>query len=382
MALCRLSRTVHKKGVGGAHRSAQKVDYILREGAYVTSKAEARVRHLDQVPGGGRIRDDVVMAQPENLPAWANNDPVRFFTMAEEFERGGTKKKCGVVSTEWKITLPRELTQQQALEAGKDFMQTMLGDTHPYVWAMHDKEAFDGGRNPHIHCLWSSRTLDGIERSPEQFFRRYNAEHPEKGGAQKDPGLIVFGAARRERQAYSDLMNFHLERAGRAERLHPAQLKERGFDREPEPRVDPSDSNKARYQGIITEKWAEVMAHRQARFPHIDQEQRQAQRAWDRRKKELGIADVRTLDRAQLVALVAERTQHEALHPKPQPTLEELQAQLAKVEQVLAELEAHRDGKKKLPPHRMVGLLAQHERETTGRGLTMKLYEEEREYGR
>ena len=64
---------------------------------------------------------------------------------------------------------------------------------------------------------------------------------------------------RSERQAYSDLMNFHLERAGRAERLHPAQLKERGFDREPEPRVDPSDSNKARYQGIITEKWAEVM---------------------------------------------------------------------------------------------------------------------------
>ena len=33
--------------------------------------------------------------------------------------------------------------------------------------------------------MFSERTNDGVERSAEQWFKRYNAQEPEKGGARK-----------------------------------------------------------------------------------------------------------------------------------------------------------------------------------------------------
>ena len=92
------------------------------------------------------------------------------------------------------------------------FYTKPFGDTHPHVWAFHDPLAADGQRQPHVHVLWSSRTLDGIERSPEQFFRRYNRAHPDKGGAAKDRTLGHFGAVKSSRILYTDVMNCHLER--------------------------------------------------------------------------------------------------------------------------------------------------------------------------
>ncbi|MCI3049250.1 hypothetical protein ML378_26340, partial [Escherichia coli] len=41
---------------------------------------------------------------------------------------------------------------------------------------------------PHAHIMMSQRVNDGIERTPEQYFRRYNARYPERGGAKKDSG--------------------------------------------------------------------------------------------------------------------------------------------------------------------------------------------------
>ena len=42
----------------------------------------------------------------------------------------------------------------------------------------------DGGEF-HAHLIFSERTNDGIERSAAQWFKRYNAKEPEKGGARK-----------------------------------------------------------------------------------------------------------------------------------------------------------------------------------------------------
>ena len=38
---------------------------------------------------------------------------------------------------------------------------------------------------PHAHLMISERANDGIERSREQWFKRYNSKEPEKGGARK-----------------------------------------------------------------------------------------------------------------------------------------------------------------------------------------------------
>jgi hypothetical protein len=100
------------------------------------------------------------------------------------------------------------------MAATRDFLREAFGDTHPYVWAMHDPRAADGGRQPHVHVLWSARTLDNHERSPEQFFTRYNRAHPQRGGAEKASTFHHFGSVKAFRTLYTDTMNLHLEAAG------------------------------------------------------------------------------------------------------------------------------------------------------------------------
>ena len=50
----------------------------------------------------------------------------------------------------------------------------------PYTLAVHRGQ----GENPHAHLMISERANDGIERSREQWFKRYNSKDPEKGRAQ------------------------------------------------------------------------------------------------------------------------------------------------------------------------------------------------------
>src|SRR6266446_4124444 len=147
---------------------------------------------------------------------------------------------------------PPELHRDQQLAAARDFLQASFSAQHPYIWALHDPPAADGGSQPHVHVLWSARTLDGIERPAEQFFTRYNRAHPERGGAEKARELGHFGAVKAARVLYTDVLNLHLERAGRDERLHPDRLTARGFERAPEPRLAPSDSNARKFKQVIT----------------------------------------------------------------------------------------------------------------------------------
>jgi hypothetical protein len=44
-------------------------------------------------------------------------------------------------------------------------------------------DAMEQGEQPHAQFKYSGRRMDGIERDPEQFFKRYNAKNPERGGA-------------------------------------------------------------------------------------------------------------------------------------------------------------------------------------------------------
>lgn len=290
MATPHFERTTHKHG--NKKSAMQKVQYISREGAYSPRDVptQARVDHLDLQPGGERLRDDLIHKEVHNLPSWAHDNAVTFFAAAEEYERGRNAGKWGgVIMTEWKFSLPRELTSDQQLTAARDFLHSQLGETHPYVFAMHEPRAADGGTNPHIHCLWSSRTLDGIERPVEQFFRRYNAVHPERGGARKDPALTKYGEMTRERQAYTDVINLHLDRAGSLERLHPGSHRSRGLERDPESRVFPSDSNRAKFHQEITDNWAEVLANRARRPTYAAAEATDAQQYWKQRKMQLGI---------------------------------------------------------------------------------------------
>ena len=86
-----------------------------------------------------------------------------------------------------------------------------------------------------VHVIWSARTLDAHARTPDTYFKKYNRVHPERGGAEKAPDSYHFGSVKAARVLYTDVMNLHLERAGHTARLHPDRLRDRGFDRPPNP---------------------------------------------------------------------------------------------------------------------------------------------------
>lgn len=213
MASYHLTAKIGAKGKAAAHAA-----YISREGKYT-----------------GRERyEDLEATAAGNMPKWAEHAPAYFWTAADENERAN-----GSAYREIEVALPRELNPEQRRELVEDFVRRELGDQHVYQWAIHTpKAALEKGEQPHAHIMYSERRLDGIERDPDQFFKRYNAKNPERGGAQKASGGKARGAMKDEllasRQRWADVQNEHLARHGHDVRVDHRSLKSQGIDRTPE----------------------------------------------------------------------------------------------------------------------------------------------------
>lgn len=212
MAIARLSVGTGKKGKASPH-----AQYIAREGKY--AKDNNSLEKLEHTGHG-------------NMPAWADHNPNYFWQSADEHER-----KNGSTYREHVIALPRELDSDQRHELIKDWIAQEIGDKHAYQYAIHNPPAMDGKEQPHAHIMFSERTRDGIERDPDQYFKRYNGKNPDKGGAKKaNTGMKP--ADRKadllaQRDRWEQTCNTHLKRAGRYERISMKSLKEQGIDREP-----------------------------------------------------------------------------------------------------------------------------------------------------
>jgi hypothetical protein len=114
-----------------------------------------------------------------------------------------------------------------------------------------------------------------------------------------------------------------MERHGLDAFLDPRSLRDRGILRDPEQRLDPSHTAKAKHRGIVTEEWQQILDARTARTSTKPHEQAQAQAYWTERKQVLGITNVHTLDRAAFVTQVAAQTREQALHPVQRPSVEQ-----------------------------------------------------------
>lgn len=221
MASFHLTVKVGKRGYGGRH-----ADYIQREGAYLNYR-------------GG---EDLVHVEAANMPTWAKHDPSEFFRQADLQER-----KNGSVYREFEVAIPKELSLGQRIEFIRDFVRVEIGDKHPIIWALHNPIAtIAGGEQPHAHIMFSERTLDGIERDPEQFFKRYNAKAPEKGGCQKSntySGGLKSDERRSAivglRERFANLQNEHLKQHGHDARVSHLSLAAQGIERAPEKHLGP-----------------------------------------------------------------------------------------------------------------------------------------------
>ena len=98
--------------------------------------------------------------------------------------------------------------------------------------------------NPHVHIAICDRLPDGIERSAEQMFRRYNPIFPERGGCRKDGGSMTLSEfwlrLSNQRKLVVGVMNTALEQYGYADRVDHRTLRERGIARNAERYLGPA----------------------------------------------------------------------------------------------------------------------------------------------
>lgn len=217
----------HTVGVrrGGGAMAAR---YLERTGEYAPDAAQYAGYH-DRSQGKWKDLDDVRWREVANLPAWADGDASRFFETAAQQERAN-----GRWATSIQANLPRDLTREEQVTITRTWVATHLPD-RPVLWVIHEPQSQgDGLPQPHVHILFSERLMnDGIARSPEQMFRRYNPQHPERGGAQKH----TFGRGDRQapyrlREAWCASMNVALEAAGSTNYMDPRSFHVRGIARQ------------------------------------------------------------------------------------------------------------------------------------------------------
>lgn len=211
MALSRFEVNSGAKGKGLPHYL-----YITGQDGYVEKNTE------------------IIFVRSENMPSWAQ-DAREFWQAGDEFER-----KNGSVYREHLLSLPRELTHQQNIELIDSWIEKHLKH-HSYTYAYHETTALDGGLQPHCHLMFSERVDDGIERTKEQYFKRYNPKNPEKGGVKKLNTGKSHAERKQElielRESFGEHLREHLRAHGHeksAELVDMRNYVERGVE-QPEP---------------------------------------------------------------------------------------------------------------------------------------------------
>ena len=282
-----------KTGAKGA--AADHAAYIAREGRFADEERYGAV----EAQGVG------------NMPAWAREDPAAFWRAADAFER-----ENGNTYREFELALPRELERDHQIALVQRFIESELGTAHAYQWALHADRAKDGGEQPHVHVMFSDRIQDGIERGPEQYFKRANRKALEKGGALKRS----YGANKTEaaqtyrdiRARWGEVQNLALEAHGIQARVDHRSLAEQGIhEREPGVHQGPAVAGIAARGEVsrVGERQRDQIAAREAKREAVLQEARELERAQEvaergaaRERRELAplAAEAPAEDRAEL----------------------------------------------------------------------------------
>ena len=156
--------------------------------------------------------EQIEFVRSGNLPNFAEGKPAEFWQAADQYERSNGRTCSSLV-----VALPKELTQAQRIELAEHFIAEFVDRyKYPFTCAIHNHSGSIGGiEQPHLHLMYSERHVDGIERTAEQFFKRYNPKEPEKGGAQKlTADVLGMGKAQLQlyRQKTEELINNSLQR--------------------------------------------------------------------------------------------------------------------------------------------------------------------------
>jgi hypothetical protein len=206
------------RGSGACAGSAH--DYITREGEYA-----------------GPDRDAALYTESGHMPAWAADDPRAYWDAADLYERAN-----GRLYVSGDFALPRNLSAEDQVDLARDFVEALTDrERLPYTFAIHAGHDRDGQEhNPHVHVLISERQNDGLERSPREWFRRANREHPERGGALKSRAFHGRDWVEKSRETLAGAINEKFQALGRDERVDHRSYERQGVDLEPGEHFGPS----------------------------------------------------------------------------------------------------------------------------------------------
>jgi len=150
-----------------------------------------------------KFREDLTYYSVQNMPCWATEESEQtgrspeliFFEASQYFETYNNIKNHdpSVNFYEIKFTLPNEASHQQKVNIINDVIKKEGLDKFTYIISMHEKFAAlePNIHNDHVHIMFSTRMIDGIERDKEHFFSdgktagRYKPKNPDKGPCQK-----------------------------------------------------------------------------------------------------------------------------------------------------------------------------------------------------
>ena len=221
MAIYRLEAKTGSRKQGKSARA--KVDYLGRAGKYRKGDGSNETRFI----------------RSGNMPAWGlegrtGSRAGRYWKAADRFER-----KNGLLCRELIVSIPVELSKNEQNELAGKFASEVADSEDgklPYTFAVHEGK----GHNPHFHLVLSERINDGLERTPETWFKRASVagKDPAAGGARK----ARIGSHRKEwlmktRIAWEKAANDALVAAGHDVRIDHRSNRDQGLDRVPQPKI-------------------------------------------------------------------------------------------------------------------------------------------------
>lgn len=224
--------------------------------------AVAKAKYIQRLEPYAQQEDGVIFAESGHMPEWAGANGLEYWEGADRYERSNAR-----LGKELEIALPKELAREDQIALAQSFAHHLTdAERLPYTMAVHGGK----GRNPHAHIFISERGNDGLARSKEQYFRRFNGRSPEAGGARKTTSLRKQAWLEDARSSWATQANAFLERTGSAERIDHRSYQAQGRLIVPSQHLGPQAFAMVQ-RGVATDR-SEAYRQRMAERVALDQE--------------------------------------------------------------------------------------------------------------
>jgi ATP-dependent exoDNAse (exonuclease V) alpha subunit len=188
------------------------------------ARAEKRFNYQNR---DGIMHSEIIT--PPDAPAWAS-DREQLWNKVETVE----KRKDAQLARDIIAALPRELDLAQNTEFVRDFVNAnfvsrgMIAD-----FSIHESDAGDGGKNPHVHIMLTFRPIEG-----EGF-----------GKKAREWNDHVLATA--WRSSWETLQNAYLEEVRGSNRFSMLSYEAQGINKEPQQHLGP-DAHQLEAEGVET----------------------------------------------------------------------------------------------------------------------------------